>query len=116
MKIEDVKDTIECRKLIVSYIEYLEKGGEKIPEEFFLHVMHNILIKASLIALKDVLCKAHDKLNLEVEAKTKTHEQSTEFYDRMKDKAFKHCLILEIKHEYTQERDRKEYQKSALKL
>jgi hypothetical protein len=111
MKIEDVKDTIECRKQIVSYIEYLEKA-----EEFFLHVMHHILIKASILALKDVLTKVQDLLTLEVDAKTKTIQQSIEYYDKAKDKAFKHCLILEIKHNYTQERDREEYGQSAMNI
>lgn len=97
---EDVKDTIESREQIVRYVEYLEKGNEGIPEEFFMHVLHNVFTKASLIALKEVLLRVNDQLSLEIDLKQRNLKQADDHYNKAKDKAFKHCLLLEIKHNH----------------
>ena len=98
MKIKDVKDTIECRKKIVQYLEYLELEEERIPEDFFLHCVHKLLTKASLIALREVLNTINSRLNLLVHKKDVNYDDSNLFLHKAKDKAFKHCILLEIKH------------------
>lgn len=95
---EDVNDTAECRKLIISYLDYLEKGGEALDNEFLIHVSEKILSKSSLIALKEVLEKVTMKLSIDMDNKAKTKEQAEVAFNQARDKAFKHCLILELKH------------------
>jgi hypothetical protein len=106
---EDVKDTIECREQIVRYFDYLEKGNEGIPEEFFMHVLHNILTQASLIALKEVLERINDKLSIDVDLKKETLKSADDNYNKAKDKAIKHCLILEIKHKLLRSDSKKQF-------
>jgi hypothetical protein len=100
MKKEDVKDTVECRNQIIQYVEYLEGGNEKVPEDFYLYCVHKLLTKASLFALREVLLKINKQLTADVDSKEKTLDEADDFYNKAKDKAFKHCLILEIKHNY----------------
>lgn len=100
MKKTDVKDTIECRQQIVQYVDYLEGGNEYVPEDFFLHVVHKLMTKASLIALREVLLKINKQLSNDIDNKEKTLEEADEFFNKAKDKAFKHCMILEIKHNH----------------
>ena len=99
MKIEDIKNTIDCRKQMVKYIEYLEKGNETIPEEFYIHVVHNILTKASLIALKEMIEIVNDRISDDVDNSRKTEDEGNLDFCKAKDKGLKHCLILEIKHD-----------------
>jgi len=103
MNISDLKDTIECRKQIVHYVNYLEKENEGIPEKFYMHVIHNIMTHASLCALKEVLEKVNDQLTIDVDGKNKTMEEADAHYNKAKDKAFKHCIMLEIKHNHLRE-------------
>ena len=100
MKKEDVKDTVESRQQIIQYVTYLESENIKVPEDFYLHCVHKLLTKASLIALREVLMKINDQLSDDVTAKDKTLDEAEEFFNKAKDKSFKHCLILEIKHNH----------------
>jgi len=116
MKNSDVKDTIECRRKIVQYIEYLESENENIPEPFFKHVMNNILTKASLLALRELLNSTNEKLNSFVETHKMSPKESFEALIKAKDKALKHCLILEIKHNHTRKNSKSiEIKKSKIK-
>lgn len=100
MKKSDVKDTIECRKQIIKYIEYLENGNERMPEDFMMHIAKEIFSKASLIALKTVLERIADKLSQDVDNKFKTMEEADIAFNQARDKAIKHCMMLEIKHKH----------------
>lgn len=100
MTTTDIKDTIECRKQLIAYIEYLQKDNERISDELLMHTAKTIFSKASLIAFKQVLDKATKKLSLDVDGKKKTMDEAAESFNEARDLAFKHCLILELKHKH----------------
>jgi len=110
---EDVKDTPECRKTMISYIEYLEKDGEFLDNGFLIYVSEKILSKSSLIALKEVLEKVTAKLSIDVDNKFKTKEQAEVAFNQARDKAFKHCLILELKHNVSKTIDLEKIEKKS---
>ena len=100
MNLNDVKDTKESREDIIKYIEYLEKGKERIPEEFIMGTVHKIFSDASVVAYKEVMERIHEKLRRELISKKKDEAEATKMFERARDKAFKHCIKLELKHNY----------------
>lgn len=120
MKKEDIKDTIESRKQIVSYLKYLEAGDERVSNEFIIFVAENILSRASLLAMTEALDRIQDKLNPSILSKEAVEEADVK-YQLAKEKVFKHCLLLEIEHNHCKKDNAKQeelitkYRKSKIK-
>lgn len=101
MEIKDIQDTIECRNRMIDYINYLEKCDERIPDKFMMHVLENITSKAGLVAMLNSMKKITKKIDAGIKAKDFTMEEADIKYNLAKEKVFKHCLILEVKHNQT---------------
>jgi len=100
MKKTDIKDTIECRKQIVEYVEYLKKGNEDVSDDFVIHIITEIFSESSVKAYKAGMEKVADKLAEDVE-EGEDMDTATEMFNESKVLLFKHCLLLEIKHNHT---------------
>ncbi len=103
MKIKDVVDTIECRKQMVKYFEYLKDGNEEIPEEFAKHVIQKIFTKSSAAASTQALDKITKTLYDKIESKELSKDVAYNAYVIERDLILKHCIILEIEHKHTRE-------------
>jgi hypothetical protein len=101
MKIKDAVDTIESREKLISYFEWLQTEGKPIPDDMMNHITENIFSKASVVSLKRVLDKINNTLCDDVDRKVKTNKEAGKMYEEARDLAFKHCLILEVRHKHT---------------
>lgn len=100
---KDIKDTIECRQQILNYIKYLKEENEKIDDGLLMHVVSTIFTEASLIAYKESMQKVEAKIHKGLDAGKHNMAEAEEIFETTKVLLFKHCIKLEVQHNYTKE-------------
>lgn len=100
---ENIKDTIECRQNILNYIKYLKEENERISDDLLMHVVTTIFTEASLIAYRESMQKVETKIHKGLASGKYDMKEAENIFDTTKVLLFKHCIKLEIQHNYTKE-------------
>lgn len=101
IEIKDIEDTIECRKKIVKSIDFYLKKYEEFPALLAAKILSTIGTKETCIFISTMSIELSEELFRIEDDKKFTGEHCCKIHERAMALILKHCMLLEIKHNYT---------------